>query len=109
MGGQAGKGNTAKLPTAVGTLQFQSAQRGGVIPLVYGACRVAPNMVDYDDFKSFLVNAQNVSKGKGGGGGQSGKNQQQITVYSASFIMAVCQGPIGGTGLAWYDKYISGV
>ncbi len=23
--------------------------------------------------------------------------------------MAVCQGPIGGTGLAWFDKYISGV
>src|ERR1700731_541243 len=112
MGGIMGSG-TAKLPTAVGSLQFQTAQRGGVIPLCYGGCRVAPNMIDYDDFKSFQVNAQNVSKGKGGGGGggsgKSGKNAPQITEYSASFIMGVCQGAIGGTGLAWYDKFISGV
>ena len=109
MAGIFGSSTTAKQPTAIGSLQFHTAQRGGVIPLVYGACRVAPNMVDYDDFKSFQVNAQNASKGKGGGGGKSGKSQQQVTEYSASFIMATCQGPIGGTGLAWYDKFISGV
>jgi hypothetical protein len=104
-----GKGSTAKQPTAVGSLQFQSAQRGGVIPLVYGTTRVAVNIIDYDDFVSFQVNAQNATKGKGGGGGKSGKSGQKITEYSASFIAGVCQGPIVGFGQAWYDKYLTTV
>ena len=41
MGGSLGSGSSAKQPTAAGSLQFSSAQRGGCIPLVYGTTRVA--------------------------------------------------------------------
>ena len=41
VGGILGSGSSAKPPTAAGSLQFSSAQRGGSIPLVYGTTRVA--------------------------------------------------------------------
>ena len=43
-------GANAKQQKAVGALQFQTSQHGGVIPLVYGTTRVSPNLIDYDDF-----------------------------------------------------------
>src|SRR5262252_2494646 len=52
MGGIIGGGSNAKQQKAVGSLQFQSSQHGGVIPLVYGTTRVSPNLSDYDDFKA---------------------------------------------------------
>jgi len=41
VGGIFGFGSSAKQPTAAGSLQFSSAQRGGCITLVYGTTRVA--------------------------------------------------------------------
>jgi|SRR5215469_7503012 len=52
MGGIIGGGSNAKQQKAVGSLQFQTSQHGGVIPLVYGTTRVSPNLIDYDDFKA---------------------------------------------------------
>lgn len=58
-----------------------------------------------------MVNASNVGKGKGGAvgavTGKNGKGQAQITEYIASFILGFCQGPVGGFGQGWYDKYIT--
>jgi hypothetical protein len=93
-----GGGSNAKQQTAVGSLQFQTSQRGGVIPLVYGTARVAPNLVSYDDFAA--TPGSTSAKGKGGG---SGKGGGQYT-YTASVIMGVCQGPIDGIGTVWWDK-----
>src|SRR6201984_2389051 len=99
MGGILGGGSNAKQPKAVGSLQFQTSQQGGVIPLVYGTTRLSGNLLDYDDFRA-TASSKTGGKGKGGGGGQ------QYT-YSASFIMGLCQGPITGIGTVWWDKNIS--
>src|SRR5215469_9708717 len=102
MGGIIGGGLNAKQQKAVGSLQFQTSQHGGVIPLVYGTTRVSPNLIDYDDFKATPASGQG-GVGKGGGGGKSGGQQYK---YSASVIMGVCQGPIAGIGTVWWDKNI---
>ena len=102
MGGILGGSSNAKQQRAVGSLQFQTAQAGGVIPLIYGTTKVSPNLLDYDDFTA-TPSKQAGGKGKGGGGGKGGGQQY---MYSASFIMGICQGPITGFGLAWWDKNI---
>ena len=102
MGGIFGGGSNAKQQRAVGSLQFQTSQAGGVIPLIYGTTKVSPNLLDYDDFTA-TASKQAGGKGKGGGGGKGGGQQY---MYSASFIMGLCQGPIVGLGLAWWDKNI---
>src|SRR6516164_4797423 len=102
MGGILGGGSNAKQQRAVGSLQFQTSQAGGVIPLIYGTTKVSPNLLDYDDFTA-TASKQGGGKGKGGGGGKGGGHQY---MYSASFIMGLCQGPIAGLGLAWWDKNI---
>jgi len=102
MGGILGGSSNAKQQRAVGSLQFQTSQAGGVIPLIYGTTKVSPNLLDYDDFTA-TPSKQAGGKGKGGGGGKGGGQQY---MYSASFIMGICQGPIAGLGLAWWDKNI---
>ncbi len=98
MAGIVGGGSNAKQQTAIGSLQFQTSQRGGVIPLVYGTTRVSPNLISYDDFTATPMSSS--AKGKGGGAGKGGG---QYT-YSASVIMGLCQGPINGIGMVWWDK-----
>ena len=103
MGGIFGGGSNAKQPKAVGSLQFQTSQQGGAIPLVYGTTRLTGNLLDYDDFKATPA-SKTGGKGKGGGGGKGGG--QQYT-YSASFIMGMCQGPVASMGTVWWDKNIT--
>ena len=102
MGGIVGGGSNAKQQKAVGSLQFQTSQHGGVIPLVYGTTRVSPNLIEYGDFKATPASRQG-AKGKGGGGGKGGGQQYN---YSASVIIGVCQGPIAGIGTVWWDKNV---
>jgi Putative phage tail protein len=99
MTGILGGGSNAKQKTAIGSLQFQTSQKGGAIPLVYGTTRVAPNLINYDDFTA--TPATSGVKGKGGGGGKTGNQQYN---YSASVILGVCQGPVAGFGTVWWDK-----
>src|SRR5258708_11116624 len=103
MGGILGGGSNAKQAKAVGSLQFQTSQQGGAIPLVYGTTRITGNLLDYDDFKATPA-SKTGGKGKGGGGGKGGG--QQYT-YSASFIMGICQGPVAGMSVVWWDKNIT--
>ncbi len=42
MGGIVGGGPNAKQQKAIGSLQFQTSQHGGVIPLVYGTTAFLP-------------------------------------------------------------------
>jgi hypothetical protein len=105
MTGILGAGSNAKQATALGSMQFQTSQIGGVIPLVYGATRVAVNLVDYQDFTAIPVTPKQ-QKGKGGKGkgGADAKNQGKYT-YAASIILGVCQGPVN-FGIVWWDKNI---
>jgi putative tail protein len=102
MGGILSGASNAKQQKAIGALQFQTSQHGGVVPLVYGTTRVSPNLIDYDDFKATPSTRQG-GAGKGGGGGKGGGQQYK---YSASVIMGLCQGPIAGIATVWWDKNI---
>jgi Putative phage tail protein len=106
MTGVLGAGANAKQATALGSMQFQTSQVGGVIPLVYGATRVAVNLIDYQDFTAIPVTPKQ-QKGKGGKGkgGADAKNQGKYT-YTATILLGVCQGPVN-FGLCWWDKNIS--
>jgi hypothetical protein len=96
-----GGGSNAKQQRVAASLHFQTSQAGSVIPLVYGTTKLAPNLLDYDDF---TASAAKSNKGKGGG--LTGKGSGQET-YSASVILGVCQGPIAGWGAVWWNKSIS--
>jgi Putative phage tail protein len=110
MTGILGQGSNARQQTAAGSLQFQTSQAGGAIPLVYGATRVACNLLDYQGFT-----ATPAGGGKGGGGGKhggkggdSGKGATEYK-YSASILMGICQGTGPNEalfGLCWYNKSI---
>lgn len=80
-------GNTAQSQGAATQalgLDFESAQYGPPIPVVYGQNKVSGNVISYD---GFTVSAQG-GAGKGGGGAATGYT------YSASFLLALCEGPI---------------
>ena len=46
MTGILGRGSNAKQQNIAASLRFQTSQKGGTIPLVYGANRVAINLLD---------------------------------------------------------------
>src|SRR5690242_2696785 len=96
-------GANAKQPTAVGSLQFQTAQHGAPVPLVWGTTRVAPNLIAYDDF---AASKSGGGKGKGGGAGKGGGTQYN---YSASIVFGLCQGPIAQVFTVWWDKNVTGL
>ena len=52
------KTQSASMP-AVSSMQLQNSAYGTVIPLVYGTTRIAPNLIDYIDFKAVQQRWQN--------------------------------------------------
>jgi hypothetical protein len=66
-------------------IDFQGAQYGPVVPVVYGQNKVPGNCIWYGDFQS---HAQQQKSGKGGGGGSTTNY-----TYSASAQMGLCEGP----------------
>lgn len=66
-------------------IDFSSAQYGKPIPVVYGQNKVAGNNIWYGEFATTTVS----QSGKGGG-------QATGYSYSASFQLALCEGPING-------------
>ncbi len=78
-------------------LQIQTAVNTLPIPILWGTAKIAPNVVWYNDFQT-----QNGSSGGKGGlfGGASG------TTYSASVIMALCEGPIVGINQIWKNQSV---
>src|SRR5580698_9339026 len=90
--------NAAVTPDYTG-LQIQTAVNALPIPVVWGESKLAPNVVWYDNFQT---HTQQGGGGKGGvfagGGTTTGYS------YSASVIMALCEGPITGINQIWRDQ-----
>jgi hypothetical protein len=81
-------------------LQIQTAVNTLPIPLVWGASKVAPNVIWYNDFQT-----QAASTGGKGGGGSSKYGGGQ-TQYSASVILALCEGPISNVNWVWRNQSV---
>ena len=77
-------------------LKVQTSTYGNSIPRVYGAARMAGNMIW--SLPILETSHKQTSGGKGGGG--PGVTQETYT-YSQTFAVAVCDGPIVGIRKIW--------
>lgn len=75
-------------------LQVQTAVNTLPVPIVMGHAKLAPNIIDYDDYRA-------VSQNQGGGGKGGGVPAATSYEYYATLIMALCEGPIGGVTTIW--------
>ena len=89
MSGFLGGGKT-QITTYSG-LQVQSTSSCLPVPICYGCNILTPNVVWYNNFQ------QHNASGKGGGKGGGSRSY----TYSASIIMALCEGTISGIGNVW--------
>ena len=103
MTGILGLGSEAKKKNIVASLRYQTSQKGGVIPLVYGTNRIAINLLDYQNFNANGKSA----KGKGGAGSKTAGKAGGQTMYQVDFAAGLCQGPVSNFGLVWYNKTIT--
>jgi len=79
-------------------LQITTSTEGAVIPRIYGRMRIGGNIIWATDFTE-TVNTTTQGGGKGGGP----KVTTTAYLYSASFAVALCEGPISGIGRIWAD------
>jgi len=97
MSGFAGRNNQADTgQTKLIGMKVQTTVLGRCIPWVFGTNRVAPNVIQWDDFQA--IEKKQKQGGKGGGG------ESTSYEYKAAVILAICRGPIGGVGTIWADK-----
>jgi Gene Transfer Agent (GTA)-like protein/putative tail protein len=79
-------------------LTITTSTEGAVIPRIYGRMRIGGNIIWATDFTE-TVNTTTQGGGKGGGGGVT----TTAYLYTASFAVALCEGPISGIGRIWAD------
>lgn len=96
-----GGGSTHTKETPLAGLSIQTSAAGLPIALVYGTTRVTPNLVWYGDFTAIPHTSSQSSGGKGGGGGGS---KSTTYTYTASFVFALCEGPVSAIPKTWIDK-----
>jgi hypothetical protein len=83
-------------------LQIQTAVNTLPIPIVWGMSKVAPNIIWYNDFQTSGGDSKGGATGKGG---LFASGTVQYT-YSASLIMALCEGPITGINQIWKNQSV---
>ncbi|HUZ31507.1 MAG TPA: phage tail protein, partial [Xanthobacteraceae bacterium] len=104
MSGVFGGGSSQTTTPDYTGLQIQTAVSTLPIPLIWGASRLAPNVVWYNNFQTQQGGG---GKGAGGKGGLFGGGSGSATyTYSAAVIMALCEGPITGVNLIWKNQSI---
>ena len=84
-------------------LQIQTAVNALPVPIVWGESKIAPNVIWYNNFQS-------IPGQSGGGGGKGGIFRGAATTtgytYTASVIMALCEGPIAAINQIWRGQSI---
>ena len=81
-------------------LQISGSSYGSPIPRVWGTYRLPGNIIWSSDLAEHTRTTSS-GGGKGGGGGGSSYTEYW---YSASFALAVCQGPIAAISKIWADN-----
>src|SRR3954471_24632470 len=97
------------MPTAVSGLQLQSSTQGLPVQIVFGATKIAPNLIWYGDFVSIAQQSSAGAGGKGGvgggGGGKGGGGTSQY-IYETAVALGLCVGPISGVGNVYVNKNV---
>lgn len=97
----AGSSTMSTSATRIDALKLQSSAYGVTIPVLGGMNRIAGNLLAYYDFAATPVTSSTTG-GKGGGV----KTQSTSFNYTASVLMGICQGPIGGISTVWKGKTV---
>lgn len=87
-------GSSQNQPLIAAGLNIDTSTNVLPVSVLWGTNRIAPNLIWAADFQYH----QQSSGGGGSGGGGKGSGQ---SYYSASIIMALCEGPISGVTEAW--------
>lgn len=91
-----------KTPTIEGPrlsdLSVQTSTYGAPIPRVYGTITLAGNLIWLENNK---LKEKSKKSGGGKGGGKGGGAKTRTYTYSATFAVALCQGPIVGVRRLW--------
>src|SRR5258708_32190592 len=94
-----GGGRRPDRPPPATQLRVQTAVQGTPIPIGWGANRLAPNLIYYNDFKATEVQqSSGGGKGSGSGGGGKGGGGSTQTNYAATVVCGLCEWPIIGVG-----------
>jgi hypothetical protein len=80
------------------SLRVTSATEGTTIPRVFGRMRIGGNIIWATDFTEHV---STTTQGGGKGGGPKVTTTEYS--YTASFAVALCEGPITGIGRIWAD------
>ena len=86
-------------------LQIQTAVNTLPMLIIWGMSKLAPNIVWYNDFQTYAAGGGGGGKGGVVGGGKYGGSSSNTT-YSASMIMALGEGPIGGINQIWKNQSV---
>ena len=96
--------NQPTVPPDYTGLQIQTAVNALPIPIVWGESKLAPNVVWYNNFQSIPQQSSS------GGGGKGGLFRTATTTtgytYTASIIMALCEGPIVTINQVWRGQSV---
>ncbi len=84
------------------SFQIQSSTEGAGIPRVYGRARLAGQLIWAAQFRETLSETSDSSGGKGGRLAAS-KTTIKEYLYSLSFAVGLCEGPIDRVARAWAD------
>jgi hypothetical protein len=103
---------TPGLPTIegprLGDLSVTSSAYGAPIPIMYGAARIAGNIIWSSGLIETRTETEVESEDSGGGGkggGQETPSQTQVTyTYSVHFAVALCEGTINTVRKIWADS-----
>lgn len=98
-----GKPQISTTPDYTG-LQIQTAVNTLPIPIVWGMSKLAPNVIWYNDFQTHYGSSS--SGGGGGKGSLFSTPSSTETTYSASIILALCEGPITGVSTVYKGQSI---
>jgi hypothetical protein len=99
MGGLFGGKGVSNSAPVISSIQLQTSSFGRAIPWIFGQQRVAPNLIQYEDFTA-IPHTTRQKTGKGGGG----KTTNTEYTYSVAAALALGSGPVSKIGRVWKDK-----
>lgn len=85
-------------------LAVQSSAYGEAVPIIYGAMRVAGNIIWSQDIKETTITTES-GGGKGGGSGKV-KSSSTSYNYSITLAIAICEGEIDEILRVWADSKV---
>jgi len=86
-------------------LQIQTSASTLPIPWVRGRAKLAPNLIDYDNFQT-ISHVTTTSNSGGGKGGSAPSSSSTTYTYTAALMLALCEGPISQIGVIWKDQSV---